>query len=344
MEEWQKKPLDFGEILDLTFRLIKGRFSRLFMLMLILMGPVYLLDIIGSLVGGTALFREPLKNSAVANLNSGSKQLDQILGRIQGMENTPLLSGDHLVTGLIVAGLVGLATLILGPVAHAAVLLLVDDVRNKRSNPTAFTIKSAFSRYWALLGSSIIYFLIVMASFAILSGIVTGIGFLLLRPLSFPTGIGITLIVILSISAILFAVFLAIRLSFYFAAVVFEKVAPGVSKSWRLTKTNFWRLLGLFIVLFMITSIITGIINSVFGMLLGQSALSTLIKDLLSMVTNLVLYVGYAVVYFDLRVRNEGEDLVDMIASFQSNPNDVPVNNEKTEQDSQTNDSIPPVD
>lgn len=58
MDPQFNKPKGFGEILDHTFRLSKKRFKDFFLIFLILVGPVYLLDALLQLLGGTNFFRE----------------------------------------------------------------------------------------------------------------------------------------------------------------------------------------------------------------------------------------------------------------------------------------------
>ena len=52
------KPKRFGEILDHTFSLSKKRFNVLFSILLIFMGPIYLLQAVIHLFSGTSFFRE----------------------------------------------------------------------------------------------------------------------------------------------------------------------------------------------------------------------------------------------------------------------------------------------
>ena len=64
------KPKTFGEILDHTFSLSKNRFKDFFLILLILMGPIYLLQALIQLLSGVSFFRE---------LGSGEMWFEQIL-------------------------------------------------------------------------------------------------------------------------------------------------------------------------------------------------------------------------------------------------------------------------
>lgn len=111
--------------------------------------------------------------------------------------------------------------------------------------------------------------------------------------------------------------YFSIRWGFYFPAVVFEKVSPGLGKSWRLTKKRFWPLLGLLIVLMIITTVIAWVFEVVITLILGASVLQSYLLALVYMALMVINIVTYSVVFFDLRVRNEAVDLKDMVDTYE---------------------------
>lgn len=111
------------------------------------------------------------------------------------------------------------------------------------------------------------------------------------------------------------------RWSFFFAAIVFEKVSPGLGKSWKLTRGNFWRLVGLYLVLSILLMIITAVIQVAVSFFLGNSVLAYLLNSLVSILISMTTYMAYAVIYLDLRVRNDATDLKRMIETYPDNSN-----------------------
>ena len=306
-----EKPLSFGEILDMTFRIIKENFSRLFLIMLIFMGPLELLQSVAKTFGGVSLLRAPNSGEGITSLLDSFKQA--------GMQSTMF---DTIYLLLLI--------FISAPLAYASLIVATDQIRKKEPVNILASIKRAFSRYWALLGGSIVYGLIMIA-------LIIGITVIIIAYLAITggtgafsglevgnfTGLGIHLVVIiiLSISTFCGFIYLMTRWSFYFAAIVFEKVSPGLRKSWKLTRGHFWRLVGLLIVISIIILIISAIFQAVVHFFLGDSVLASLLINLISIPITMTSYIAYAVIYFDLRVRNEAMDLKRMIETYPNNTN-----------------------
>ncbi|WHY88837.1 hypothetical protein QNH39_13790 [Neobacillus novalis] len=294
------KPKGFGEILDHTFSLSKNRFKDFFLILLIFMGPVYLLQAIMQLVSGTSFFRE---------VGSGNAWFEQILSSFTetGTIETSGLGAD---IGIIIVGLI---SAILGPVAEAAILFAIANIRKNEEYTVGSVIKQAFSRFWPMIGSSILFGIItvmiilipiilvtVTAIFVFQANPVLGVLGAIVLFLGFAVGIGLLLT----------------RWSFYFASVVLDKDSPGLDRSWRLSRKRTWELLGLYIVFYLIISAIGFAVQMTFGLFLGNSVLLSLISNLATLITTMIFSVGYAVMYLDLKTRHEGEDLKDMIENY----------------------------
>lgn len=301
-----EKPLSFGEILDVTFRVIKDNFSVLFLIMLIFEGPLDLLHGIAKSMSGVALLRAP---------NTG-QGFDSLLESFrQAGSSTGLDAVYYLLVALIAA-----------PIAYASLIIATDQIRKKEPVRILSIIKRSFSRYWAILGGVIIYVLIMFALFFVIALILVALtaisggskaltGLAVAGPQS---GLGIVIAIsVVSIIAICAVIYLMTRWSFFFAAIVFEKVSPGLRKSWKLTRGNFWRLIGLYIILSIITLILNLVFQAAAYSLLGDSILSYLLLSLVSIPISMITYVAYAVIYFDLRIRNEAGDLKAMLETYQ---------------------------
>ncbi|MFD2043703.1 hypothetical protein ACFSTA_04850 [Ornithinibacillus salinisoli] len=300
MDDQFNKVKGFGEILDQTFRLCKKNFSNFFLIFLIILGPIYLLEALLSLASGTSFFRQ---------VGSGTNWFEQIIsGYDETLNNTT--TGSDIFLGLLI--------LILTPVAYAAILFAVSLMRNNVEFTAKMVIKKAFSKFWPIFWSSLLFGLILFVLvFALIMIVVipSTIGSFI-NPFM---GIAWGVLLFLGLGLVI-AIFLT-RWSFYLCATVLEEDAPGISRSWQLTRQNLWRILGLYVVIILITTIIGAAIEGVFSLFLGSSVLVTIIVDLVAILTSIILAVAYAVIYFDLKVRNDGDDLKEMIDEYSSSSN-----------------------
>ncbi len=299
------QPKGFGEILDHTFRLSKKRFSHFFMILLILMGPIYILEALIQLIGGTGFFRE---------VGIGDTWYEQFLSNIEGTtETVPEFDGAALgaLLGVIVLGIV---SIILFPVAEAAIILVVDHIRKNEEYTVGSVIKEAFKRFWPILGSTILFALITFGFITIpiiIISLIAGITSVI-NPI-----IGILLGILLFIGFAVFVIYFLTRWSLYFGFVAVGEESIGFGRSWNLTKGRTWVIIGLFIIFWLINSIISFAVQLPFAAILGNSVLVSIIINLITLITTVIFSVGYAVIFFDLKLRNEADDLHDMIEDYQ---------------------------
>jgi hypothetical protein len=122
------------------------------------------------------------------------------------------------------------------------------------------------------------------------------------------------------IALIIPGIWLAVKLSMTFPALVCEKAGPfrSIGRSWELTKDNWWRVFGTFVVILIMLFVITLALGGVLGAVLLSSdsisevafaVLTTLIGLLIAFITYPLIAAVVTVMYYDLRVRNEGFDL-----------------------------------
>lgn len=306
------RPKKFGEILDLTFQICKQHFSSLFMILLILIGPLYLLQILIQIVNGASFFRNEVTGS------SFFEQITNIYDQAYleaSNEALPLFSFGEIAGGLLMI----LLSVIIYPVAFAAIILLVKRIKDQDTYTVQTIIKQAFSRFWPLLWSALLIGIITVSIFIatfMLAGFV-GTIMVIINPI-----LGALAIFALLVAGMFGFGLLITRWSFYLPALLFDRIAPGLTKSWKLTRGRSWLTFWLYVTLGVILVSASAAVEFIPLMILGQSVVYTIIISLTAIITWLVFMVGYAVMYFDLEVRQSGDDLKDLIADYSDTNND----------------------
>ncbi|WP_223699953.1 hypothetical protein [Sutcliffiella deserti] len=300
MNDQLNKPKGFGEILDITFRISKSRFKEFFTILLILVGPVYLLQAFIQLATGTSFLRE---------VGTGDGWFEQMLSSFEGAEPT---FSSNVAADLGIAA-VSLISFVTYPIAIAAILFGVNHLRKQEEFTVGSLIRKGFSRFWAILGCNILFVIIMILLILAATFFVVFSGFL---TIAFEPVIGIIFTILLVLVATVTVLYLLTRWGFYFGSVVIEKDTPGIARSWTLTKGRAWFSLGLYIIFFLIISSISAAMELSFGLILGGSVLLGLIVNITTLFTMLIMTVGYSVMYLDLKIRHDADDLKDMINQY----------------------------
>ncbi|KAB8137867.1 hypothetical protein F9U64_07415 [Gracilibacillus oryzae] len=299
MNTGTQKPLNFGKILDQTFRILKNYFKPLFMISLLIMTPIYLLQILTLLISG---------RDFIMSADPSQNFLSQLTANTESFAITTITED----IGVIISGLL---TVIATPIIVGATIYAVKFAREGKKVATRDMIKMALPRYWPMFGTTlllgIIIFLIIFSTIFLAIFIGAAASFAV-HPI-----VGILLGFLLVAGIFIGAGLLLTRWSLSIAAVLFERVAPGFTKSWHLTKRQTWKFFGLFIILYIIMYTISSILQ-VPLILLGNSILSNLLINFITMVANIIVYAGYAVMYFDAHLRYEAGDIKEMLDSYDS--------------------------
>ncbi|WP_335869086.1 glycerophosphoryl diester phosphodiesterase membrane domain-containing protein [Bacillus sp. 2205SS5-2] len=299
------KPKGFGEILDLTFRLSKNHFKHFLLIFLILIGPIFLVQALMELLTGTNFFRE---------VGTGSNWFEQIISSFdQSFFESEAEMAEFDVIGTLMLIVIGILSFFLVPIADAAVLIAINHIRLNEEYTVKNVIKKAFTRYWAIIGSTLLFWIISFGIIVLPAIILVTSGFFV-SIMNIWASIIMSLIFLVGFGLLIG--YLLIRWSFYFGAVVLEDDALGLSRSWQLTRNRGWVLIGLFITLFIILGIVGSAFEFTFGALLGNSVLFTLIVSLVTLFTSMVNAVAFAVIFFDLRTRHDGDDLKELIHEY----------------------------
>ena len=115
-------------------------------------------------------------------------------------------------------------------------------------------------------------------------------------------------------------IWLTIKLCMAFPAVIFERAGPfrSIGRSWKLTRNNWWRVFGTLVVVFLIALVVNFALAAVLGIVAaGSDSISevayAVLNTIITLLTYMLTYPLWAavmtVIYYDLRVRNEGFDL-----------------------------------
>lgn len=299
MNEKFNKPKSFGEILDHTFSLCKNKFSDFLLILLIIMGPIYVLEALINLVSGVSFLRET---------GPGNGWIEQISSSFTDEEMIEANLGASL--GAI---FIGFISFFLFPVAQAAILLMMNQIRKNEEYTVGLMLKRAFSKFWPIIGSNILFALITIG--LVFFPIMIISMFVVAGTLANPF-VGIILAIILILGAAVGIGYLLTRWSFYFGSVVIDNDAPGLSKSWNLTSGRAWLLIALYIIFYLIIGCINLAIELTFGLVLGNSVLLMILINIGILFTTLILNVGFGVIFFDLKIRHEAGDLKDLIDDY----------------------------
>lgn len=307
------RPLGLGELLDGAFRIYRAHFARLALIAAIFFVPVGVIStlLVGATVGD---FTQLLLEAGGEPVNS---DYDLGLGAV----------GAYLLSGLLGYLALGLAYVSLtsqvGAILQGEELTVGESIRRgaRRLLPfVGMALLAGLAVTGLVLGLYIVLFLVVFA-FTMALG---ALG-------SFDGGGNAAIVIIAVIvsgvylSAIV-AVFIpvGILLARWVAAptaVVLEKLGPvaSLSRSWQLTRNNLWRAFGYLALLTIFNFIVLGLPVSVLQWLL----LFAMTSQWYAWLSGLLIGVGYlfnvlwypflvlalVLLYFDLRVRNEGLDL-----------------------------------
>lgn len=318
MQQTQLRPMSIGKILDRSFQLYRKHFVKLTLMMLLLFGPFYFIQ-------NVLLFNQTTSttNSIIDEIKH-SYSFGDVLNSGGDFSSTSPAGIWQMVIFIVI--LLPIYVLGLAPVASAATLFLVKAAVLGEETPTLGSLlKRAFRRFWPMTGSTFVMslilggiylvFAIVMmilgAIFVFGSGISGAIGG---ASLGFSTGVFWVIFIILLIVGFLGGwAYFFIRWSYFLPFVAMKEDSLGIGRSWNLTKLSFWRLFLMYIVLVIVLYVFVLVINLIIVALAGQGLFSQLLRSLISVLISPLWILPYAVSFFDLKVRNEGMGLDDLL-------------------------------
>lgn len=296
------RPLLFGEILDGSFQTIRRNAAPMF-------GSALIFQVISAGLAGVI---------GVMTLS--------LAGRIPYMERESMDEILGPMLGIFMAGLgATVLSAFLGSVLQGVMVVPVSrSVLNRRTGfKQMWTLTG--SRIWPLLGVAA---LLTLGSLLAAAAFV-GLSALLLAALG-PAGL--VLVFLLGLGALVAFLWIAMKLLVAPAVVVVEEagVYESLLRSWRLTKSNWWRIFGIVVVISLMIGVISNIVQIPLSVAAGgigsvvaphggvEAFTSTsMVLTIVSLaVTALIGAVGFAyqssanaLIYFDLRMRRDGLDV-----------------------------------
>lgn len=303
------QPNSFTQILDLTFRIGKEHFRNFFFILFVFMGPLFLLQALLELRFGLSLI-----NFGTDDANADF--FERMISRFDSSFYDEGLYGVDLYGTEIVTIIVAFATMILAPISTAAIVIAINKIRKNETYTVGSVIKEAFRRFFPLMGGSIVYGLIIF--------FVSIISILLVVLAIYLSGgfdgniIATVLIIIASVIGVIIGLgYFFTRISFYLTAIAAGEKSPGIGASFRLSRGRGWILFGLIIVFSIITTTVASAFEVVLSLVFGASVLLSLSSNLLSIITTMFMTIGYAVMFFDMKARHDGDDLDQLLNEYE---------------------------
>ncbi len=314
-------PLSLGDLLDRAFRLYRSRFGSFLITAAVFLVPYALISILvtgSSMVGYFNLLQSLSQTPAMPP----EEAFDQIIAP----------TGQFLGVTLLVA--------LVGAVVNILVLLALtaQSIAALRGQPVTLgdVVRTALRRFWAYLG------MMILSGLAFLGVvIVLGIGFLIVFGIlmgvigvtmsnneaagaAAAVGIFATIICMYGMMALFFIgpiLYLSARWYVATPGIVDQEwgAAESLRKSWRLTRGSVLRCIGFAILLFVLGMIIVAapvyvlqwmlLIVLPSDVMFFASGLGMAASSILNVLWQPLSAIAIVLLYFDLRVRQEGYDL-----------------------------------
>ena len=250
---------------------------------------------IGGILGETFRIygRNFLKLSAIVAIVEVSLGVIGIIASFSLWQN--IMTGAYFesLTGPIIIGMILLVvvSIVAGTLMTGAVIHAVSEQYLRQTISIGQAYRFAWRRLGAMIGAGILVALALVGIAAVL--VLPGVA--IVRAIG---GIGWAVLALLSILAIAGISYLGVRWIFVLQAALLEGLGPtgALSRSSTLVKRNWWRVLGIMLVVFLITAAVSAILGimPVVGGIIG------------GIIATPIGTIGSILLYYDLRVRKEG--------------------------------------
>ncbi len=298
------RPMDVGDILDGTIRVYRRR-------------PWVFVTILAIIVGIPMLITQ----TSIEYIVSLLKEADVL--NPEGLANlfAIVTSSAYLTSsGFLLFG--GIILFFLAPIAQAAMVYAVSETILGRVVGLKQSINAIMPKAWKLIQAYMLYFIIALGVFLIIGALIFAIS---PKDPNVMPGVGFILGIFGLVFLIMIAmVFLTVKFIFIPHAMILDYtgVVDSLRRSFTLSNGYWWRTLGIYMIITMIILIIqyflslgVYIVGWGINMIPGAStfiiiAASGVIMTIISIILNPISFIASTLLYYDLRIRKEGFDLI----------------------------------
>ena len=152
--------------------------------------------------------------------------------------------------GVVIGPLIGAFILVIVAGAFAQAMVYVGLMRKalgQHPGPV-YILFSLGSQVWQMIGSYLLLGLLAWGRIALAAAAVTAISLVLQK---YAPAVQILVTVLLVIACYFFAIYALIRTTFFIPAVVVAENHIGIRRAWHLGKGNFWRIIGVMLIVLM---------------------------------------------------------------------------------------------
>jgi hypothetical protein len=309
------RPKSFIELIDGSFRLYRSHFVTF----IAVIGVVYIPIAIAQLLNQVTLGADYMR--AVQRLSSGRFVPGASPFSGLPIESILIFLGVSVLLGLLQGLLV--QTLGVGALANAI-------GRSYLGEPVsvASAYQAVLKRFGALVGAALLIGLVTVLLLTVLVGL--PVGLLVASSLGSDSRggagaavFGVLLLFLTGLLCVVLAVVVGVRFLFATQAIVLEGQGPvaGLRRSWALSRGSFFRIFGIVLAMAMIVmvvgalpaQVVIAVLTLIFSRnpeaMIWITTLNLAITQIFTLVAMPLQLVLQTLLYYDLRVRNEGFDL-----------------------------------
>ena len=294
------RPRGFSELIDATFHIVRARFQALATSAALVMIPAMV----------TTMLMSAFAQEQAGTDGSGTQAT--VGGPVVMTTAEP---PDWMYAALLPVFIVGFVVYTIG---FGAMVYIASQAYLGRDAEIGPAFSHARRRFWSLVRATLTKYLLAMGLFVVMGALIA-----VALPGAASGSMGsagaIGVVALLFPIAMVLGIILLLRWSMTTPVVINEDVGGGraLPRSAALTKGSKWRLFGIFLVLLVLFYV--GMATLMFGgaLVSGSLIVGQVIANLISLVMYPFAAALLAVVYYDLRIRNEGFDLELMAGGLQ---------------------------
>ncbi len=215
----------------------------------------------------------------------------------------------------VVLGIALLQSLVVQPVATAAMTRAVGDIYLDHRTGVGSAYRAVGQRIWSVVGVALLLFVVGVALVAVTLG-------LLLVSLYVLGSGGAAVLVVLLPAAVVAAIVLYTHWLFAAPIVMLERVGAraALRRSWHLARGSALRVFGITVLVGLITGFLSAIVGALLGVAtqVGDESLRLLLNQMATLVIAVLIqpisFIVVVLLYYDLRIRREAFD-IEMLAA-----------------------------